>query len=532
MRTTIRWTAAIVFTLTVAPLAAEAQTFRTDDPVLQRIWKLGMEQSRASELAQILMDSVGPRLTGSPGQLAAHDWAAKTYASWGIEAENEEYGTWTGWRRGIHHVDLIAPRVKTLITEVPAWSAGTDGPVEAEVVLLPRVSRASEFEAWLPQARGKFVAIVPALLSCRPDRNFDEFGTPGALARADAAQEAASADFNRTRVEPTGLTIDEIRARLGESGARGLLQSRWRYDGTLGVSRSRVRTVPTIDLACEDYGLVYRLADNGQGPVLRANIDVEFTGVAPTYNTIATVPGTTNPDEYVMLSAHFDSWDTGSGATDNGTGTIVMMEAMRILAEVYPNPKRTIIAGHWSGEEQGLNGSEAWREDHPEVVQGMQALFNQDNGTGRVVRISTQGLTRASEYFARWLTQVPESISRHITVQSPATPGTGGTDSSSFICAGSPAFSLSAMSWDYGVYTHHTNLDTYDKIVPEDLRNNATLFAMLVYLASEDPEMVARDRRSLPAMAPGRGGRPAREVTEWPQCREPQRNDPQAGLIP
>ncbi len=532
MRTTIRWTAAIVFTLTVAPLAAEAQTFRTDDPVLQRIWKLGMEQSRASELAQILMDSVGPRLTGSPGQLAAHDWAAKTYASWGIEAENEEYGTWTGWRRGIHHVDLIAPRVKTLITEVPAWSAGTDGPVEAEVVLLPRVSRASEFEAWLPQARGKFVAIVPALLSCRPDRNFDEFGTPGALARADAAQEAASADFNRTRVEPTGLTIDEIRARLGESGARGLLQSSWRYDGTLGVSRSRVRTVPTIDLACEDYGLVYRLADNGQGPVLRANIDVEFTGVAPTYNTIATVPGTTNPDEYVMLSAHFDSWDTGSGATDNGTGTIVMMEAMRILAEVYPNPKRTIIAGHWSGEEQGLNGSEAWREDHPEVVQGMQALFNQDNGTGRVVRISTQGLTRASEYFARWLTQVPESISRHITVQSPATPGTGGTDSSSFICAGSPAFSLSAMSWDYGVYTHHTNLDTYDKIVPEDLRNNATLFAMLVYLASEDPEMVARDRRSLPAMAPGRGGRPAREVTEWPQCREPQRNDPQAGLIP
>ena len=187
-----------------------------------------------------------------------------------------------------------------------------------------------------------------------------------------------------------------------------MLQSNWRYDGTLGVSRARVRTLPTIDLACEDYGLVYRLADNGQGPVLRAHIDVEFTGVAPTYNTIATVPGTTNPDEYVMLSAHCDSWDTGSGATDNGTGTVVMMEAMRILAEAYPSSKRTIIAGHWSGEEQGLNGSEVWREDHPEVVEGMQALFNQDNGTGRVVRISTQGLTRAAEYFARWLTQDPK----------------------------------------------------------------------------------------------------------------------------
>ena len=408
MRTTIRWIASIMYALTVVPCTAQAQSFRTDDPVLERIWQLGMERSLATELAQVLMDSVGPRLTGSPGQLAAHDWAAKTYASWGIEAENEEYGTWTGWRRGIHHVDLIAPRVKTLIAEVPAWSAGTDGPVEGGVVLLPRVSRVSEFEAWLPQARGQFVLIVPALLSCRPDRNFVEFGTPGALERSAAAQDAADADFNRTRVEPTGLSLDDIRARLGDAGSLGLLQSSWRYDGTLGVSRARVRTVPTLDLACEDYGLVYRLAEHGQGPVLRADVDVEFTGVAPTYNTIATVPGTTNPDEYVMLSAHFDSWDTGSGATDNGTGTIVMMEAMRILAEAYPNPMRTIIAGHWSGEEQGLNGSEAWREDHPEVVEGMQALFNQDNGTGRVVRISTQGLTRAAEYFARWLTQDPK----------------------------------------------------------------------------------------------------------------------------
>ena len=532
MRTTIRWIASIMYALTVVPCTAQAQSFRTDDPVLERIWQLGMERSLATELAQVLMDSVGPRLTGSPGQLAAHDWAAKTYASWGIEAENEEYGTWTGWRRGIHHVDLIAPRVKTLIAEVPAWSAGTDGPVEGGVVLLPRVSRVSEFEAWLPQARGKFVLIVPALLSCRPDRNFVEFGTPGALERSAAAQDAADADFNRTRVEPTGLSLDDIRARLGDVGSLGLLQSSWRYDGTLGVSRARVRTVPTLDLACEDYGLVYRLAEHGQGPVLRADVDVEFTGVAPTYNTIATVPGTTNPDEYVMLSAHFDSWDTGSGATDNGTGTIVMMEAMRILAEAYPNPMRTIIAGHWSGEEQGLNGSEAWREDHPEVVEGMQAFFNQDNGTGRVVRISTQGLTRAAEYFARWLTQVPESITQHITLNSPSVPGTGGTDSSSFICAGAPAFGISSLSWDYGTYTHHTNLDTYDKIVPEEVRNNATLTAMLVYLASEDPEMMPRDRRSLPAMAPSRGRRPAREVAEWPQCRDPQRSDPQAGLIP
>ncbi len=215
MKTTIGLTAGLVVAFAGAPGVSEAQTFRTDDPVLQRIWELGMEQSRATELAQVLLDSVGPRLTGSPGQLAAHDWAVKAYASWGIEAENEEYGTWTGWRSGIHHVDLIAPRVKILIAEVPAWSAGTDGPAEAEVVLLPRVSRASEFEAWLPQARGKFVAIVPALLSCRPDRNFVEYGTPGALERASAA---AGGSGRGLQPYPRGVNRPEHRRDPGSAG--------------------------------------------------------------------------------------------------------------------------------------------------------------------------------------------------------------------------------------------------------------------------------------------------------------------------
>jgi Zn-dependent M28 family amino/carboxypeptidase len=214
-----------------------------------------------------------------------------------------------------------------------------------------------------------------------------------------------------------------------------------------------------------------------------------------------------------------------------------MMEAMRILKQAYPNPSRTIIAGHWSGEEQGLNGSEAWVADHPEVIRGLQALFNQDNGTGRVVRISTQGLTRAGEYFARWMTKMPQDLTSEIQLTVPGTPGRGGTDSSSFICTGAPAFGLSSLSWDYNPYTHHTNVDTYDKIVLDDLRHNATLTAMFVYLASEEPTLMPRDRREL-APAGGRGGRGGRgggaapagpQPQEWPDCSTAQRADPRAG---
>jgi hypothetical protein len=529
----------------VLPVRTAAQNFPVEDPVLRRIWQLGMNESQYAKIAQALMDSVGPRLTGAPGHKAAHDWAVKTYQSWGITARNEQYGTWTGWRRGITHIDLIAPRVRTLVGTVPAWSGPTRGPVEGAVLVLPKVASAAEFDAWLPRARGAFVATQQALISCRPDRHYEEFGTPGALERLQAEQNTVNQAFTAQRITPTGMSANELRVRLQDAGALGVLQSSWRSDGVQGIlsANAQLRRIPTLDLACEDYGLLFRLAENNQGPRLRVNVDVEFLPDAPTYNTIAEMKGTQLPNEYVLLSSHFDSWDGASGATDNGTGTVVMMEAMRILKQVYPNPKRTIISGHWSGEEQGLNGSEAWRSDHPEVVQGMQALFNQDNGTGRVQNISNQGLLAAGEYLARWLTKLPSEITQHIRLNVSGSPGSGGTDSSSFICAGAPAFGLSSISWAYNPVTHHTNVDTYDKIVLEEVKNNATLTAMLVYLAAEEPTKMPRDRRTLGSRGGGgrrggggggRGGgaaetppqAEAQPAIQWPSCQEAQRAAP------
>lgn len=267
----------------------------------------------------------------------------------------------------------------------------------------------------------------------------------------------------------------------------------------------------------EDYSMVYRLALRGENPVLNIVAQSKDLGEVPTFNTIAEIRGSEKPEEYVILSAHFDSWDGGTGATDNGTGTLVMMEAMRILKKIVPNPKRTILVGHWGSEEQGLNGSRAFVEDHPEIVSQVQAVFNQDNGTGRVVNISGQGFLHAYDYIGRWLHEVPQDITQHIETNFPGTPGGGGSDYASFVAAGAPAFSLSSLSWSYWNYTWHTNRDTYDKIVFDDLRNNAILTAVLAYMASEDNEKTSREKIVLPVSK-----RTGKQM-KWPSTRSPNR---------
>ncbi len=505
--------------LVVCATGASAQTFPVDDPVIERMWQEGMEEnSQAYRLAQALMDSVGPRLTGSPGYRAANEWLVAMFQSWGIEARNEQYGTWMGWDRGITHIDLVEPRVRTLDGMMLAWSPGTQGKVRGPLAVLPEVADSAEFAAWLPQAAGKFVLVSYPEPTCRTDANWVEYATEESLERVKAEREAAREAWD-ARVESTGFSDRTLPGALEGAGALGVVSSSW--PGAWGVHRvfsARTERVPSITLSCEDYGLLYRLATYDQGPVLEVEAQATFEEGVPVFNTIAEIRGSEKPEEYIVLSAHLDSWDGASGATDNGTGTITVLEAMRILKAAYPNPKRTIVAGLWGGEEQGLIGSRAYAADHPEVVDGLQALFNQDNGTGRITRISTQGLTRAGEYFARWIAQVPTEIGRHIDLQVPGRPGGGGSDYASFLCYGAPSFFLYAHSWSYFPYTWHTNRDSFDKIVMDDLKNNATLFAMLAYLAAEEPERVPRDRRVLPISE-----RTGEQMT-WPQCREPRRS--------
>jgi carboxypeptidase Q len=500
--------AAVAALVCAAYAPAHAQSFPTDDAVLRAIWAEGTGNSQVERLAQALLDSIGPRLAGSPAQQAAHDWAVAQYRAWGIDARNEPYGTWRQWRRGISHIHLVAPRVRSLDGTLLAWSPGTGGAdLEGQAVLLPEAADPASFRQWLPQARGRWVLISFPEPTCRPDDVWSDFAQPLTFERMQQSREAARRAWTR-RLDRTGLQAGDLQRALEEAGALGVITSTW--SGGYGARRifnARTSRAPAFDLSCEDYGLVARLAEHGQGPVLRAFADAAFGDEVPTFNTIARIPGRELPDEYVVLSAHFDSWDGASGATDNGTGTVVMMEAARILRATLPSPRRTILVGHWGGEEQGLNGSRAFAFDNPDVVQGLQALLNQDNGTGRVSVISMMGFTEAGAHFARWLSALPAELTGHLVLELPGAPVAGGSDHAAFLCHGAPSFRLGSLEWDYRAYTWHTNLDTYDKIVFDEVRTNALLTAMLAYQAAMDPERISRQRRT----------------GAWPACPQPAR---------
>ncbi|MCI0707236.1 MAG: M20/M25/M40 family metallo-hydrolase [Ignavibacteriae bacterium] len=509
----------LVFLAALGVTLAFAQTFPTDDEVIKNIWKEAMESSQLEANAHELFDVIGPRLVGTPQMKKAHDWAVAKYTSWGIDAKNEEWGKWRGWERGISHIDLMEPRVRSLEGMMLAWSPSSKkGGTTAGVVMLPDFQDSlTSFQKWLPSVKGKFVMLSAPNPSGRPDTNWASFAKPASLEKIRAERREITQNWQK-RLRFTGVRADTLQRVLEQAGAVGIITCNWTGGwGTNRVFGTIAEKVPSVELSIEDYNLVFRLAQNGKNPVVRVIAESKFLGAVPTFNTIATIKGSEKPNEYVMLSAHFDSWEGGSGTTDNGTGTLMMLEAMRILKKYYPNPKRTIIVGHWGSEEQGLNGSRAFVKDHPDVVENLQALFNQDNGTGRVQTISAQGFLSTGEFLARWLSRVPSEITDDIKLNLPGTPQGGGTDNASFVAAGAPGFNLSALPWDYFTYTWHTPRDTYDKIVFDDLKNNVVLAACLAYLASEDDQTIPRDRRVLPI------SRQSGQQQQWPAARDAER---------
>lgn len=501
---------------------ARAQTFRTGDSVVRRLYRLGIDSSQTERLAQVLMDSIGPRLSGTTNFHAAVDFLERTYRGWGVSARREQYGTWRGWRMGAVHMELTAPRAQNLEVELLAWSPGTGGrPLDGDVVVMPQPADSAAAAAWLRTVRGKFVLVSPPEIMCRADQELERFARPATVERVRAQRRAIAQDYAarfRAFNLGTGQTAVSVFRRLDESGAAGVVTTSWsRGWGVNKIFDSATDRIPSVDLSCEDYGLVHRLATNTQGPRLRLTADAEVGRPdVPMFNVIAELRGRELPNEYVLLSAHLDSWAGATGATDNGTGTITMLEAMRILSIAYPNPRRTILVGHWGAEEQGLIGSGSFAEDHPDVIAGLQVAFNQDNGTWRADTIEAQGFAGAGVNLARWVSILPAELSDHLRLVVPGPQANAGSDHTTFVCRGAPGFRLQAAYPEYRQYTWHTNRDTYDKIVFDDLRNNATLAAMLAYAASEDPERVPREQSILP---PGASGQPR----SWPRCFPPRR---------
>jgi hypothetical protein len=503
-----------------------SQTLPKADPVLQNIWDEVQNNSQVETLAHELLDGIGPRLVGTPAFDKAGDWAIEKMKSWGIKnARKENYGTWRGWERGISHIDMISPWVRSLSGMSLAWSPSTNGKaVQGKTVTMPMFKNEADYKSWLKTVKGKFVLMSPAPITGRPDDNWEEFGVKEDIeamkALRDSLQKAYYANLAKTGIKGWRNLRTELPKQIEEAGALGLVSMYWSKGwGVSKVFSSSTEKIPTVGLNLEDYGMLHRLTESGKAPTIRVRVDSKFTKDVPTFNVIGEIRGVEKPDEYVILSAHLDSWDGATGATDNGTGSVVMLESIRLLKKFYPNPKRTILIGLWEGEEQGLNGSRAFVKDNPKIVEGVQAVFNQDNGTGRVVSVKATGFLNAASFGGQWLSEVPVEVTKHINkFEFPGSPIGGGSDYISFMAAGAPAYNLLALEWDYRNYTWHTNLDTYDKIVFTDLKSNAVLIASLAYLASEDERF--HDRTKIVVPYDTRRNREGK----WPEAKDGARS--------
>jgi hypothetical protein len=494
---------------------------QTKNDVVTNILNEENNNSQLKNLAHELFDKIGPRLVGTPQMKQANDWAVAKYAGWGINARNEQWGEWKGWERGITHMDMIKPRVKSLEGTQLAWSPSTKGKtITAELVIIPDLEDSLAFAKWLPNVKKTFVMIYMCQPTGRPDYNWQEFATKESFEKMKELRQKEIDAWSK-RIKKTGYSSRMLQMVLEKAGAAGIISNNWSTGfGVDRIFNAFTNNIPTVDIALEDYGMLYRLVESGDAPLISIRTDSKDNGMVPAFNTIAEIKGSEKPDEYVLLSAHFDSWDGGTGATDNGTGSLIMMEAMRILKQVYPNPKRTILVGHWGSEEQGLNGSSSFVEDHPEMMHKIQVVINQDHGTGRVINMGGQGFEHAKEFITRWMAPLPGKIKDSIKTNFPGSPTGGGSDDAPFVAAGVPAFSLGTLGWLYFNYTWHTNRDTYDKVVFDDLQNTTIMAAMLVYMACEDPEFFPRDKAKL-GVNPTTG-----KETKWPDTIKPIRKGP------
>lgn len=510
--------ACIAFLSMSLSLKAQQQSSQQLKPIIENFVQETEQRSQLEQLAHELLDQVGPRLVGSTGGQRSHDWAISTFQKWNIQARNEQFGTWRNWERGISHIDMISPWVKSLDATQLAWSPATKKPITAEVIAMPVFQSQAEFKAWLPKVKGKIVLMSQLQNYGRSDYQYKEFATEESYAKITEEKKQA-ADAWKKSLEFTGFNNNTLPLELEKNGASAVAISYW--TGIMGANRifgAKTKTIPMIDISNEDYGTLYRLAQAGKAPKLTIDVKSESKGTLPTYNTIAEIKGKTKPNEYIILSAHIDSWDGSTGACDNATGVITVMEAARMIQKYYPNNQRTILVCLWGSEEQGLNGSRAFVEDHPEIVKNTQAVFNFDSGTGRIVRINGGGFEKAYDFMGRWLQSAPNYITKHIETTFPGNPSSGGSDHASFIAYGAPAFMMGSHSWGYGGYTWHTNRDSYDKIVFDDIEYNTILAASLVYMADQEAELVNRDRRAMPLDKDG-------NTTTWPEPRKAERSD-------
>jgi carboxypeptidase Q len=484
------------------------------------------DRSQIMRTLHFLTDVYGPRLTGSPNLKAAGEWAIKQMESWGLtngHLEPWEFGH-AGWANERIDAHIVSPVKDSLTAEVLAWTPGTNGAVTASAYELdvPDRPTPAELTAFLATARdkvrGKIVligkrVIVPVNFAPPPKRRDDAQvkqqydptnPNAGAFGRGRGGDGPAPpmtpAEFNRY--------IDEF---LVANGAKLRVNDAGREHGQIIAQQNRqydvTKAVPTVILRNEDYGRISRILADGTSVELEFNVINEAYPEGRTaYNTIAEISGTDKRNEIVMLGGHLDSWHGATGATDNAIGCSIMMEAARILKAIGVTPRRTIRVALWSGEEEGLLGSQAYVREHfgsaenpkPEF-RTLDAYLNVDSGTGRVRGAGVFGPPAAAQIVRETL--APFADLGVAGASATRSRNVGGTDHTSFNNAGLPGIGFNQDPIEYNTHTHHTNLDTYERIVEADVKQAATVIAAVLYQLAMRDEMVPRfSRTDMPAL--------------------------------
>ena len=497
------------------PLAAEWPATETID--LDAVYRLkdeGLQRSKVMEIESYLTDVYGPRLTGSPNIREAADWAQRTMKDWGLANVHSE--TWPfgrGWQNQRFVANAVTPRAYPLIAYPKAWTPGTNGPVTADAVIAV-IATEKDFDTYRGKLRGKFVLgtamrEVPAHFEA-PGRRYTDAELaelskqPDGGGRGRGNFQAAQA-FNAKRNQ---FFLDEgVAAVLDISRGDG---------GTLFVQGGGPRDpkeppVPAqVVVAVEQYGRIWRTLEKKIPVTLTMDIDNRFfDGDQNGFNLAAEIPGTDKADELVMLGAHFDSWHTGTGATDNAAGSAVMMEAMRLLKASGVKLRRTVRIGLWGGEEQGLLGSKEYVKAHfadPATMQlkpehaKLTGYFNVDNGTGLIRGVYLQGNEAVAPIFQQWMEPLTNLGMTTLTIRN-----TGGTDHLSYDAVGLPGFQFVQDEVEYNSRTHHSNMDVYERIQPTDMMRNAVIVATFVYNTANREEKLPRKPLPKPTAPSGRG---------------------------
>jgi carboxypeptidase Q len=528
-------------------LAAEE---RIDHAMNAQIRKEGRDHSQVMRTMHFLTDVYGPRLTGSPNYKAAADWAVTQLKAWGLE--NVHLEPWDfghpGWMTQRHAAYVTAPYTDTLVAEVLAWTPSTNGTVKAAVFRLqppegpmgptpvipsgpggpppgivpqaqPLGPTQEELTAYLDKVKanvtGKIVlvgspAVIPVDFNPAPKRTdydqlrqrFDPLRVQPSPQGPPAAGPPRPPQAEGPRRLPGREVAEQVDAFLVANGAAVRLNDAGRAHGQIRAFNNRTfdtaKAVPTLVVRNEDYGRIWRVAEDGTPVEMEITIvNRDYPEGKATWNVVGEIPGTDKKDEVVMLGGHLDSWHAATGATDNAAGSAVMMEAVRILKTLGVKPRRTIRVALWSAEEQGLLGSQAYVKEHfgtfeepkPEFAT-FNGYFNVDSGTGRVRGMSIFGPPEAATVLREALAPFEDlGLIGSIATDSRRT---GGTDSTSFNAAGLPGIGGGQDPIEYGTHTWHTNLDTYERIVEEDMKKSAIVVAAAVYHVAMRDEMLPR----------------------------------------